>query len=55
MDNPIALQALGVILVLFFIFTMVMSAKNWPWYNIFVAFCVFGAAIYFQYSKLPWF
>lgn len=47
MDNPIIYQALGILLILFFLFLMYMFTKTWRWLHVTLMFFVFGAVIYF--------
>lgn len=47
MDNPIIYQALGVLLILFFLFLIYMFTKTWRWFHVLLMPCVFGAAIWF--------
>lgn len=48
MDNPIIYQALGVLLILFFLFLIYMFTKTWRWFHVLLMPCVFGAAIWFS-------
>lgn len=47
MDLSLPLQILGVLLAIFFIVTLVLSAKTWKWFHITFAFFVFCAAATF--------
>ncbi len=45
MDNPVIYQALGALLVLFFLFLTYMFTKTWRWFHVVCTFFVFGASI----------
>lgn len=45
MDNPVIYQALGALLVLFFLYLTYMFTKTWRWFHVTCAFFVFGASI----------
>jgi len=45
MDNPVIYQALGGLLVLFFLFLIYMFTKTWRWFHVVCMFFVFGASI----------
>ncbi|MCH5375564.1 MAG: hypothetical protein JJ992_16460 [Planctomycetes bacterium] len=47
MNNPLVYQAIGVLLVLFYIFLLVMCWKTWRFTHVFFSFLVFGAAVTF--------
>jgi hypothetical protein len=47
MDNPVIYQALGALLVLFFLFLTYMFTKTWRWFHVVCTFFVFGASIAF--------
>ncbi|MEO8498931.1 MAG: hypothetical protein ABI614_28035, partial [Planctomycetota bacterium] len=47
MDNPVIYQALGALLVLFFLFLTYMFTKTWRWFHIVCIFFVFGASLAF--------
>jgi hypothetical protein len=47
MDNPVLYQALGGLLVLFFLFLVFMFTKTWRWFHVVCMFFVFGAAVTF--------
>lgn len=47
MNNPLVYQAIGVLLVLFFIFLLVMCWKTWRFTHVFFSFLVFAAAVTF--------
>ncbi len=47
MDNPLVFQAIGGLLVIFYIFLLVMCWKTWRFTHVFFAFLVFGAAATF--------
>lgn len=46
--SPIVFQAIGVVLILFFIFLLVMCWKTWRFTHVFFMFLVFGGAITFM-------
>ncbi len=48
MDNPIIYQALGALLILFFLFLTYMFTKTWRWFHVVCMFFVFGASIAFM-------
>lgn len=48
MDNPVIYQALGALLVLFFIYLTYMFTKTWRWFHVVCTFFVFGASIAFM-------
>ncbi|HRX81082.1 MAG TPA: hypothetical protein P5307_18565 [Pirellulaceae bacterium] len=48
MDNPVIYQALGALLVLFFLFLTYMFTKTWRWFHVVCTFFVFGASIAFM-------
>lgn len=53
MDNPVIYQALGALLVLFFLFLTYMFTKTWRWFHVVCMFFVFGASIAFMcYSAM---
>jgi len=47
MNNPVLYQALGVLLILFFLFLTYMFTKTWRWFHVLCAFLVFCAAVAF--------
>ena len=47
MSNPVLYQALGILLILFFLFLIYMFTKTWRWFHILCAFAVFAASIWF--------
>ncbi|MCA9118617.1 MAG: hypothetical protein H6822_04040 [Planctomycetaceae bacterium] len=48
MDNPVIYQALGALLILFFLFLTYMFTKTWRWFHVVCTFFVFGASIAFM-------
>jgi hypothetical protein len=47
MSNPVLYQALGILLILFFLFLIYMFTKTWRWFHVLCAFSVFAASIWF--------
>ena len=47
MNNPLVFQVIGVVLILFFIFLLVMCWKTWRFTHIFFSFLVFGGCVTF--------